>query len=179
MIPLVIGSAFLFVAVFGAVTFTRNQEAINRGSQLEQSQAEMRKCMDALKQAKFAEAEEAARKAVGLMPELPTPYLFLAKSLSEQGTADRLREAVEAYTLCLEKDPDREDQFLGHYGRGQAWLRLGEYRKAEEDFTETLKIKRHFAGAYQDRAFVRKKLGDAEGAKLDAKRAHELSLSPE
>jgi len=119
------------------------------------------------------------RKAVGLMPELPTPYLFLAKSLSEQGTADRLREAVEAYTLCLEKDPDREDQFLGHYGRGQAWLRLGEYRKAEEDFTETLKIKRHFAGAYQDRAFVRKKLGDAEGAKLDAKRAHELSLSPE
>jgi tetratricopeptide (TPR) repeat protein len=77
---------------------------------------------------------------------------------------DRPEPATRDYSRSLALKP----HFQAYYNRGASCARLGMYREAIQNFTESLSFKKpRNAGAYAYRAFANSKLGEQQQALLD------------
>jgi tetratricopeptide (TPR) repeat protein len=88
--------------------------------------------------------------------------------------------AVADLTQAIQSSPDDTCSFCGHFKRGYAYMMLNEYRKAEADFNEALRYDAYeseLPNLYEDRGWVRHKLGNDPGASKDYQQALDLYRS--
>ena len=88
-----------------------------------------------------------------------------AKSSLAQGNAN---DALEYYGLAISRDPQN---YLTVFQRGATYLSLGRNGLASADFNKVLEIKPGFEGALVQRAKLKSRSADWEGAKKDYKEA--------
>jgi tetratricopeptide (TPR) repeat protein len=86
----------------------------------------------------------------------------------------RPEEAVREYCLADEVEPFNSKT---HYYRGLAWLKLGQFLEAEQDFRKVLVIDPKHAGACQGLGDVLRKQGQPAEAVRYARRAAQLTGS--
>jgi DnaJ family protein C protein 3 len=88
-----------------------------------------------------------------------------AKASLAQGNAN---EALEYYGIAINKDPQN---YLTIFQRGATYLSLGRNGPASDDFNKVLSIKPGFEGALVQRAKIRGRNADWDGAKEDYREA--------
>jgi len=81
------------------------------------------------------------------------------------------QEAINLYTLAIEKDPEFLDAY---YNKGVVHFTLREYRQALNDFNIVIEKKPDMAIAYASRGSTLEKLGDHYNALKDYKKAAQL-----
>jgi len=81
------------------------------------------------------------------------------------------QEAINLYTLAIEKDPEFLDAY---YNRGVVHFTLREYRQALNDFNIVIEKRPDMAIAYASRGSTLEKLGDHYNALKDYKKAAQL-----
>jgi len=81
------------------------------------------------------------------------------------------QEAINLYTLAIEKDPEFIDAY---YNRGVVHFTLREYNKALSDFNRVIEKRPDMAMAYASRGSTFEKLGDYYNALKDYKKAAQL-----
>jgi tetratricopeptide (TPR) repeat protein len=88
--------------------------------------------------------------------------------------------AIADLTQAIRTSPDDTCSFCSHFKRGYAYMMLNEYRKAEADFNEALRYDAYeseLPNLYEDRGWVRHKLGNDPGASKDYQQALDLYRS--
>jgi tetratricopeptide (TPR) repeat protein len=88
--------------------------------------------------------------------------------------------AVADLTQAIQSSPDDTCSFCSHFKRGYAYLKLNEYQKAEVDFSDALRYDTYeseLPDLYEDRGWVRNKLGNVSGARKDYQQALDLYRS--
>ncbi|MEM9090727.1 MAG: tetratricopeptide repeat protein, partial [Cyanobacteria bacterium P01_F01_bin.53] len=101
---------------------------------------------------------------VGLSGNTAAFYRHRAKIRAEQG---HLSAAISDYTAAIEISPNA----FAHYHRGRALASLGDWDEALADFDGAIALSPDYALPYCDRAQLRFKLNDLEGALADANQA--------
>ncbi len=83
-------------------------------------------------------------------------------------TAARDRAAAAACTRVMNSGrlPDQQ-MYIGHFNRGTAYHRAGDFTKAISDFTKVLELKPDFTRAYEARGLVYADRGDQQLAMAD------------
>jgi tetratricopeptide (TPR) repeat protein len=79
--------------------------------------------------------------------------------------------AIADYTKVIELKPDGES----YYVRGNAYLEIGEYAKAIDDFTRSIKLDPAYYWSYKQRAKAYRNLGKFKLAQADERRAAETT----
>ncbi|PLW98506.1 MAG: hypothetical protein C0593_05445 [Marinilabiliales bacterium] len=93
-------------------------------------------------------------------------------SMAEKAFRDGdLPEAIELYSLAIEKLPDG---YTLYYNRGNAYFILGEFDRAIEDYTAALELDESFADCWYNRGMAFYSLGDLESFCNDMKRSAQL-----
>jgi tetratricopeptide (TPR) repeat protein len=88
--------------------------------------------------------------------------------------------AVDDLTQAIQSSPDDTCSFCSHFKRGYAYLKLKEYQKAEADFSEALRYNTYeseLPDLYEDRGWVRYRLGNSAAASKDYQQALDLYRS--
>jgi tetratricopeptide (TPR) repeat protein len=85
--------------------------------------------------------------------------------------AGNIEEAINLYTLAVEKDPEFIDAY---YNRGVMHFFLREYREAIEDLNRVIEKRPDHAMAYASRGSVYDKIGDGQKALSDYRKAAQL-----
>ena len=83
----------------------------------------------------------------------------------------KYEEAIATFDRALDNDPNNID---AHYGRGEAYFRLGDFEGVVEDFDRVLKLNSQDAQAYFYRAYSNAELGKYDRAIADFDRAIDL-----
>ncbi|HOJ70604.1 MAG TPA: tetratricopeptide repeat protein [Syntrophorhabdaceae bacterium] len=81
------------------------------------------------------------------------------------------QEAIQLYTLAIEKDPEFIDAY---YNRGVTHFTLREYKQALSDLNKVIEKRPDMAIAYASRGSVYDKMGDGYRALKDFKKAAQL-----
>lgn len=81
------------------------------------------------------------------------------------------QDAINLYTLAIEKDPDFIDAY---YNRGVLHFTLREYKQALSDLNKVIEKRPEMAIAYASRGSTYDKLGDHFNALKDYKKAAQL-----
>ncbi|MBZ0210013.1 MAG: tetratricopeptide repeat protein [Hyphomicrobium sp.] len=83
-------------------------------------------------------------------------------------TAARDRSAAAACTRVMNSGRlPREQMYIGHFNRGTAYQRAGDFAKAISDFTKVLELKPDFLRAYEARGMVHDDRGEKDMALAD------------
>jgi tetratricopeptide (TPR) repeat protein len=85
--------------------------------------------------------------------------------------AGNIQEAINLYTLAIEKDPEFIDAY---YNRGIMHYFLKEYKGAIEDLNKVIEKKPDHVMAYASRGAVYDKIGDWQKALSDFRKAAQL-----
>ncbi|MBP6941706.1 MAG: tetratricopeptide repeat protein [Syntrophorhabdaceae bacterium] len=85
--------------------------------------------------------------------------------------AGNVEEAINLYTLAIEKDPEFIDAY---YNRGVMHFFLREYKRAIEDLSKVIEKRPDHVMAYASRGSVYDKIGDDQRALSDFRRAAQL-----
>jgi putative PEP-CTERM system TPR-repeat lipoprotein len=88
----------------------------------------------ALNSGSLIQAETYLRKALQLSPELPTAYMFLARTLLRSGQPDKALEALKP--LLTAADPQGEAFSLA----GEAYLQTGDLKLAEQSYARAAEL---------------------------------------
>ena len=106
-------------------------------------------------------------QAVKVAPENGKPLTSRAAYWLNRGD---LEKAVADSTTAINLGYDQQ----AHSIRGEAFLQLGRYDEAIEDFTEARRLDSSVAQAYFKRAVQRNERGDAQGAAEDVEQARRI-----
>ncbi len=85
--------------------------------------------------------------------------------------AGNIQEAINLYTLAVEKDPEFTDAY---YNRGVMHFFLREYKEAIEDLNRVIEKSPDHVMAYASRGSIYDKIGDAQRALSDYRKAAQL-----
>jgi tetratricopeptide (TPR) repeat protein len=85
-----------------------------------------------------------------------------------------MREAIAAYDEAIHRNPTHP---LAFYNRGTAYLYLGQYQPALNDYSEAIRVSPGDAEVYAARAFCYALLGRNGEAQQDVKRAAKLGFA--
>ncbi|OPY75094.1 MAG: TPR repeat-containing protein YrrB [Syntrophorhabdus sp. PtaU1.Bin058] len=85
--------------------------------------------------------------------------------------AGNIQEAINLYTLAIEKDPEFIDAY---YNRGIMYYFLKEYEKAIGDLNKVIEKRPDHVMAYASRGSVYDKIGDQQKALSDFRKAAQL-----
>lgn len=72
-----------------------------------------------------------------------------------------------------------DDSAKARYGRGIAFLRSKNYKRARDDFTKAIGLKSDYADAYHHLGITYKRMGDTEKSEANFKKAEELGYTAE
>ena len=72
-----------------------------------------------------------------------------------------------------------DDSAKARYGRGIAFLRSKNYKRARDDFTKAIGLKSDYADAYHHLGITYKRMGDTEKSEANFKKAEELGYTEE
>ena len=84
-----------------------------------------------------------------------------------------MQETIAAYDEAIHRNPRHP---LAYYNRGTAYLDLGQYQPALNDYSEAIRVSPGDAEFYAARAFCFALLGRNGEARHDVKRAAELGF---
>lgn len=93
-----------------------------------------------------------------------TPVSVLLSSATVSLASGNGQDALVYYDLAVSREPSN---YLTLFKRGAAHLSLGKHAQARQDFDKVLMIRPGFEGALVQRARIRSKIADWEGAKSD------------
>ncbi|KAL2009252.1 hypothetical protein VTN00DRAFT_7446 [Thermoascus crustaceus] len=97
-----------------------------------------------------------------------TPLSSLISSAKAHLANGSPRDALPYFDAAIARDPSN---YLTIFQRGAAYLSLGKNNQATEDFDRVLKLKPDFEGALVQRARIKTKIADWDGAKKDLENA--------
>ena len=97
-----------------------------------------------------------------------TPLSSLVSSAKANLASGKANEALIYYDVAISRDPK---SYLTIFQRGAAYLSLGNNGKALQDFDKALAIRPDFEGALLQRAKIKSRNADWDGAKEDYRRA--------
>lgn len=80
------------------------------------------------------------------------------------GLTEQYGKAVEDYTVAIAAEPQK---MYSYQSRGSAHYKLGHYPEALADFNKVLELDPKNQEAFNNRGFVKKGMGDKEGACKD------------
>ena len=102
--------------------------------------------------------------------EIPhdTPISSLVSSAKAHLAQGNANDALTYFDVAISRDPRN---YLTIFQRGATYLSLGKSAKASDDFDRVLSIKPGFEGALVQRAKIKSRVADWEGAKSDYKAA--------
>ncbi|MCJ1355417.1 MAG: hypothetical protein MMC33_005409 [Icmadophila ericetorum] len=105
--------------------------------------------------------------------EIPsdTPIASLVSSAKANLAQGKANDALTYFDVAVSRDPKN---YLTIFQRGATYLSLGQNVKANEDFDRVLSIKPDFEGALLQRAKIKSRSADWEGAKKDYQKAKKL-----
>ena len=112
-------------------------------------------------------------RAGGAALQDETDWTSLNASASTALQAGRLDEAVQRYSLLIERRPDFAE---GHYKRGNAFNRLERWSEALSDYNRAVALDPGYANAFCNRGSVLECLKRPEDALASYERA--LSINP-
>ena len=115
------------------------------------------------------EAVSAFSKSINRDETFAPSYRYRANAYKDMGDLDA---SLADYTVLLSLQP--EDIFYNR--RGLIYEELGQYARAEEDYTRAIELNPKWAIPYNNRGFVRMHLKQWDGAKKDLETA--ISLEP-
>ena len=93
-----------------------------------------------------------------------TPISSLLASANAHLAKGETNDALTYYDVAISRDPQN---YLTYFKRATTYLSLGRTVQATQDFDKVLDIKPGFEGALQQRAKIKAKAGDWEGARKD------------
>ena len=93
-----------------------------------------------------------------------TPISTLISSANEHLARGQFNDALTYFDVAISQDPKN---YLTIFKRGATFLSLGKTAQANQDFDRVLSIKPDFEGALLQRAKIRRKNCDWDGAKRD------------
>lgn len=99
---------------------------------------------------------------------IDTPIASLVSSAKLNLAQGKSSDALVYFDVAVSRDPNN---YLTIFQRGATYLSLGKNSKAQNDFDRVLKIRPGFEGALLQRAKIKSRDGDWEGAKEDYKTA--------
>ena len=106
-------------------------------------------------------------QAVKIAPDSIKPLVSRASYWLEQGELNKaIADAASALMLGYDQQ--------AHSIRGEAFLKLGKFDEAIDDFTEARRLDSSVAQAYFKRAVQRNERGDAQGAAADVEQARRI-----
>lgn len=100
-----------------------------------------------------------------------TPIASLVSSAKANLAQGKANDALTYFDVAVSRDPNN---YLTIFQRGATYLSLGQNIKANEDFDKVLSIKPDFEGALLQRAKIKSRNADWEGAKKDYQTAKKL-----
>ena len=100
-----------------------------------------------------------------------TPIASLVSSAKANLAQGKSNDALTYFDVAVSRDPNN---YLTIFQRGATYLSLGQNVKANEDFDKVLSIKPGFEGALLQRAKIKSRNADWEGAKKDYQTAKKL-----
>lgn len=141
------------------------------------SEAACRLCLDAERSMILGDksaASDTLKEALRADPENPAALQMLGGLLNEQNQLT----CVEYYEQCIRTN---ENAYLAYNGLGNFYLKREEFAKAEEYYTQAVKINpKRSARIYKNRAYLREKQGRAQDAAEDLKAyLHHLPNAPD
>ena len=83
----------------------------------------------------------------------------------------RLREAIEVFSLLIERYPN---ELVGYMGRGAAYFKMGQYENAIDDFSKAISLAPETPEAYNNRGSALVMAGRLEESLWDYNKALEL-----
>ncbi|KAK8222107.1 hypothetical protein M8818_000277 [Zalaria obscura] len=93
-----------------------------------------------------------------------TPVNQLISSATAALASGKAQDALTYFDVAISRDPNN---YLNIFRRGAAYLQLGKSAQATQDFDKVLAIKPTFEGALVQRAKLRSRNADWDGAKSD------------
>lgn len=184
IIPLILGSALLFVAVLGAYVCSHNaSESARRAAEADAGRA-MSAFEKLWEEKNYPAAEREAARAAGILDVAKrTPGLdkLLAAALRGQAMAilrqgDRAR--MEAALACLDRSLEISPaDAVWVYQRAVVLSELGRNREALEGFSQTIELNQFHAAAYAARARLYRQEGNELAAEKDLNRARQLGYA--
>lgn len=100
--------------------------------------------------------------AIADTPDASLPVSSLLDSANALLAAGDMHGALDHFDAAIKKDPSN---YLSIFKRGAAYLSLGRASQASADFDKVLTLKPDFEAALLQRARIRAKAGDWDGAK--------------
>lgn len=97
-----------------------------------------------------------------------TPISQLIKKANVQLAQGNAQDALTYFDVAISRDPQN---YLNIFKRGAAYLSLGKSQQAQRDFDKVLTLKPGFEGALVQRAKIRARNGEWNGAREDYKAA--------
>lgn len=113
------------------------------------------------KQRNFTEAIEQYSKAIIRDSTMWNAYV---KRAFCYGLTEQYSKAVEDYTIVIAAEPEK---IYSYQSRGSAHYKLGHYPEALADFNKVIELDPKNQEAFNNRGFVKKGMGDKEGACKD------------
>jgi tetratricopeptide (TPR) repeat protein len=113
------------------------------------------------RQRNFSEAIEQYSKAIKKDSMMWNAYV---KRAFCYGLTEQYDKAVEDYTVVIAAEPEK---IYSYQSRGSAHYKLGHYPEALADFNKVIELDAKNQEAYNNRGFVKKGMGDKEGACKD------------
>ena len=95
-----------------------------------------------------------------------TPIASLVSSAKANLAQGKSNDALTYFSVAISRDPQN---YLTIFQRGATYLSLGKNSQANDDFDKVLSIKPDFEGALLQRAKIKSRSGDWNGAKKDYK----------
>ncbi|CBH09571.1 TPR-repeat protein, putative [Trypanosoma brucei gambiense DAL972] len=119
--------------------------------------------------------KEAVLKSAGVV-EKEDPVKKQKDKGNELFQSGKLQEAVEAYAVGIDLDPEGPMAHVLYGNRALCYLKLERWSDAERDASSCVRLNRTYAKGYFRRATARKQLGNLKGARTDLEAV--LALSP-
>lgn len=117
---------------------------------------------------RYADAEQAARRAIELRPSLAVAHQILGTALQCQG---QYSEAIDHYQTAVRLQPDSDET---HYLLGNILRETGDYIGADRHYARTIELQPNHLQALSNRGAALLAMGNSDEAARCLQRANEL-----
>lgn len=114
-----------------------------------------------------------ASSQVGTKTGLDKNFLQKARALSDSGND---QQAIVLYNELLQKSTEREQLYVLYHDRGISYAKIGDSRRAIEDFNRVIEINPNEPTLYYNRGLALKQMGDPRRAIEDYTKAIDLGI---